>query len=104
MAIRPLSKPSRNSSTRLRMPVSFRIVLPPITSEFLNIFKNSAIASTIGLMELAAQGRQLVDYTAHSYESFIAVTLLYALISVCVMVLMWRIERLCHIPGLSFRK
>lgn len=55
-------------------------------------------------MELAAQGRQLVDYTAHSYESFIAVTLLYALISVCVMVLMWRIERLCHIPGLSFRK
>ncbi len=86
------------------LPVSFRIVLPPITSEFLNIFKNSAIASTIGLMELAAQGRQLVDYTAHSYESFMAVTLLYALISLCVMVIMWRIERLCYIPGLSFRK
>ncbi|TCT07337.1 amino acid ABC transporter permease [Paralcaligenes ureilyticus] len=86
------------------LPVSFRIVLPPITSEFLNIFKNSAIASTIGLMELAAQGRQLVDYTAHSYESFMAVTLLYALISLCVMAIMWRIERLCYIPGLSFRK
>jgi glutamate/aspartate transport system permease protein len=86
------------------LPVSFRIVLPPITSEFLNIFKNSAVASTIGLMELAAQGRQLVDYTAHSYESFIAVTLMYAIISLCVMIIMWSIDRLCRIPGLSLRK
>src|SRR3546814_19207443 len=72
--------------------MSFRIVLPPITSEFLNIFKNSAVASTIGLMELAAQGRQLVDYTAHSYESFIAVTALYAAISLCVLAVMRRSE------------
>jgi glutamate/aspartate transport system permease protein len=86
------------------LPVSFRIVLPPITSEFLNIFKNSAIASTIGLMELAAQGRQLVDYTAHSYESFTAVTLLYAVISVCVMAVMWMVERACRVPGMSLRK
>ena len=86
------------------LPVSLRIVLPPLTSEFLNIFKNSAIASTIGLMELAAQGRQLVDYTAHSYESFTAVTLLYALISLAVMVIMWLVERMCRIPSVSLRK
>ena len=46
------------------VPMAFRIVVPPLTSEFLNIFKNSAVASTIGLLELAAMGRQLVDYTA----------------------------------------
>jgi len=86
------------------LPVSLRIVLPPLTSEFLNIFKNSAIASTIGLMELAAQGRQLVDYTAHSYESFTAVTLLYALISLAVMIVMWLVERMCRIPGVPLRK
>ena len=58
------------------LPMAFRVIVPPLTSEFLNIFKNSAVASTIGLLELAAQGRQLVDYTAQPYESFIAVTLL----------------------------
>ncbi len=50
------------------LPMSFRVIVPPLTSEFLNIFKNSAVASTIGLLELAAQGRQLVDYTARPYE------------------------------------
>src|SRR3546814_20635660 len=79
--------------------MSFRIVLPPITSEFLNIFKNSAVASTIGLMELAAQGRQLVDYTAHSYESFIAVTALYAATSLCVLAGMRVVENLSPVPG-----
>lgn len=55
------------------LPMAFRLIVPPLTSEFLNIFKNSAVCSTIGLLELAAQGRQLVDYTAQPYESFIAV-------------------------------
>jgi glutamate/aspartate transport system permease protein len=67
------------------LPMSMRIVLPPLTSEFLNIFKNSAVASTIGLLELAAQGRQLVDYTAQPYEAFIAVTLAYMAINAGVM-------------------
>jgi glutamate/aspartate transport system permease protein len=37
------------------LPMAFRIILPPLTSEFLNIIKNSAVALTIGLMELTAR-------------------------------------------------
>jgi glutamate/aspartate transport system permease protein len=81
------------------LPMSFRIVLPPLTSEFLNIFKNSAVASTIGLLELAAQGRQLVDYTAQPYEAFIAITLAYALINITVMALMRWVEGRTMVPG-----
>jgi glutamate/aspartate transport system permease protein len=81
------------------LPMAFRVIVPPLTSEFLNIFKNSAVASTIGLLELAAQGRQLVDYTAQPYESFIAVTLLYVLINAVVMLLMRWIENRTRIPG-----
>src|SRR5674476_1658803 len=36
------------------LPVAFRIVLPPLGSECLNIIKNSAVALTIGLLELTA--------------------------------------------------
>ena len=81
------------------LPMAFRLVVPPLTSEFLNIFKNSAVCSTIGLLELAAQGRQLVDYTAQPYESFIAVTLLYVLINVVVMSLMRHVENKTRVPG-----
>ena len=81
------------------VPMAFRLIVPPLTSEFLNIFKNSAVCSTIGLLELAAQGRQLVDYTAQAYESFIAVTLLYVLINIVVMLAMRQVEQRTRVPG-----
>jgi glutamate/aspartate transport system permease protein len=81
------------------VPMAFRIIVAPLTSELLNIFKNSAVASTIGLLELAAQGRQLVDYTAQPYESFIAVTLLYVALNVVLMGGMRIVERRARVPG-----
>jgi glutamate/aspartate transport system permease protein len=81
------------------LPMAVRLIVPPLTSEFLNIFKNSAVCSTIGLLELAAEGRQLVDYTAQPYESFIAVTLAYLLINVVVMFGMRWVEEHVRVPG-----
>jgi glutamate/aspartate transport system permease protein len=81
------------------VPMAFRIIVPPLTSELLNIFKNSAVASTLNLLELTAQGRQLVDYTAHAYESFIAVTLLYAAMNLVLMGVMRLVEARTRVPG-----
>lgn len=81
------------------LPMAYRIIVPPLTSEFLNIFKNSAVATTIGLIELSRQAQQLVDFTAQPYEAFIAVTLLYVMINVTVMFLMRRLERAVQVPG-----
>lgn len=81
------------------VPNAYRIIVPPLTSEFLNIFKNSAVAATIGLLELSAQARQLSDYTAHIYESFIVVTASYALINATVMLFMLWVERTSRLPG-----
>jgi glutamate/aspartate transport system permease protein len=81
------------------MPMALRIIIPPLTSEFLNVFKNSAVATTIGLIELSRQAQQIVDYAATPYEAFIAVTFLYVLINVIVMYLMRRLEKSVHVPG-----
>ncbi len=81
------------------LPMAYRIIMPPLTSEFLNIFKNSAVATTIGLIELSRQAQQLVDFTAQPYEAFIAVTLLYVLINVTVMFLMRHLELKVRVPG-----
>jgi glutamate/aspartate transport system permease protein len=80
-------------------PMALRLVVPPLTSEFVNVFKNSAVCSTIGLLELAAQGRQLLDYTGQAYESFIAVTLLYAVLNVAILLVMRQVERRARVPG-----
>jgi glutamate/aspartate transport system permease protein len=81
------------------VPMAFRIIVPPLTSELLNLFKNSAVASTIGLLELAAMGRQLVDYTAQPYESFIAVTVLYVVLNFVLMAFMRWVEARTRVPG-----
>ena len=39
------------------LPMAFRIILPPLTSEFLNTIKNTSVAITIGLIELTGQAR-----------------------------------------------
>jgi glutamate/aspartate transport system permease protein len=82
------------------LPVAYRTIIPPLTSEFLIISKNSAVASTIGLLELSGQARQLVDYTAQPYESFICVTLGYVVLNFLIIRLMGFVRNRTHVPGL----
>ncbi len=81
------------------LPMAFRIILPPLTSEALNIIKNSSVVSTIGLIELSRQAQQLVDYSAQPYEAFIAVTIAYLVINAVVMYAMRWLEHRTRIPG-----
>ena len=81
------------------LPVAYRIIVPTLTSEFLNTIKNSAVASTIGLAELSRQSQQLGEFTAHWYEAFIAVTLLYGIINITVMIASRLLERAVRLPG-----
>lgn len=81
------------------LPMAFRIVIPPLTSEFLNIFKNSSVALTIGLLELTAQSRQISEYTAQPFETFIAATVLYLVITFIVMICMRALENKVRVPG-----
>ena len=81
------------------LPVSYRLIVPPMTSEILSIFKNSSIAATVGVLELFARARQLNDYTARGYESFIAVIVCYFAINAVVMILMSIVERRTRLPG-----
>ena len=46
------------------LPMAFRIILPPLTSEFMNIIKNSSVALTIGLLELT--GARARDAGVHA--------------------------------------
>jgi glutamate/aspartate transport system permease protein len=79
--------------------MAFRIVLPPLTSECMNIIKNSAVALTIGLVELTASARSMSEFTFQIFEAFAAATLIYLLVNVVVVVLMRWVERRVAVPG-----
>ena len=80
------------------LPQALRIVLPPLTSDFLTIFKNSALALTIGVFELTAQSRQIESYTFQGFEAFTAATLVYLVIALIVTALMRGLERRTALP------
>jgi glutamate/aspartate transport system permease protein len=81
------------------LPMAFRIIIPPMTSEFLTIFKNSSTALTIGVLELTAQSRQISEYTFKTFEAFTAATLIYIVITLTVIFFMRAIEKRVAVPG-----
>src|SRR5258708_14000835 len=51
------------------LPQAFRIILPPLTSEFMNVIKNSSVASTIGLLELTRRAPAMPEMTFTVFEA-----------------------------------
>lgn len=81
------------------LPMALRIVLPPLTSEFLNIIKNTAVALTIGLMELTASTRSMQEFSFQIFEAFSAATLIYLVVNGIVVLAMRGLERWVAVPG-----
>jgi len=81
------------------LPMAFRIVIPPLTSETMNLIKNSSIALTIGLAELTFRSREMGEYTFHFFEAFSAATLVYVIIAMTANRVMALVERKVAVPG-----
>jgi glutamate/aspartate transport system permease protein len=84
------------------LPMAYRIILPPLTSEFLNTIKNTSVALTIGLLELTGRARSMQEFSFQVFEAFTAATLLYLAINAVVVTGMRLIERRVAVPGYSF--
>src|SRR6202011_3347825 len=81
------------------LPIAFRIVLPPLTSEFLSTVKNTSVAITIGLIELTGEARAMQEFSFQVFEAFTAATVLYLLVNLVVVIAMRLLERGLAIPG-----
>lgn len=81
------------------LPMTYRIILPPLTSELLNTIKNSAVALTIGLMELTARARAMQEFSFQVFEAFTAATVIYIVINIVVTFAMRLIEHRVAVPG-----
>jgi glutamate/aspartate transport system permease protein len=82
------------------LPQAFRIVLPPLTSEFMNVIKNSSVALTIGLLELTGRARAMQEFSFKVFEAFAAATVIYLLTNLVVVYGMRALEKKVRVPGL----
>src|SRR5436190_4021279 len=82
------------------LPQSFRIILPPLTSEFMNVIKNSSVALTIGLLELTGRARAMQEFSLRVFEAFATATVIYLLTNLIVVLAMRALERKVRVPGL----
>jgi len=82
------------------LPIALRLIIPPATSESLNLLKNSSVALTISVAELTFQTRQIETYTAKAIEALTAGTVIYLVLCVSLASVMAWVERRTAIPGL----
>ena len=81
------------------LPMAYRIIIPPLTSELMNLIKNTAVAYSIGLVELFFRTREMGEMTFRYFEAFGAATLVYIIIAMTANRVMALIERRVAVPG-----
>jgi glutamate/aspartate transport system permease protein len=81
------------------LPMALRIILPPLTSESMNLLKNSSVAFAVSIAELTMFAMQAQEETARGIEVYLAVTALYAVSAFAVNRLFAWIERHHRVPG-----
>lgn len=81
------------------LPMALRIVIPPLTSETMNLIKNSSVAFAVSVPELTLFAMQAQEETSKGVEIYLAVTLLYALSAFAVNRVMAKIEKRTRVPG-----
>ncbi|MGQ3040220.1 MAG: amino acid ABC transporter permease [Brevundimonas sp.] len=81
------------------LPMAFRIILPPLTSESMNLLKNSSVAFAVSIAELTMFAMQAHEETSRGVEVYLAVTILYAISAFAVNRVMAFVEKKVQIPG-----
>lgn len=85
------------------IPLALRIMIPPLTTEFLTTFKNTSLAMTVGVLETTFMSQQIEAYTFHGLEATTAACLVYLVITMLVILLMGQVEKVLAIPGFIAR-
>lgn len=82
------------------LPMAFRIVIPPLTSEAMNIVKNSSVAFVISVSELTMFALQAGEETSRNIEIYLAVTALYFVSAFIINRIALFIEKRVQVPGM----
>jgi len=81
------------------LPQSLRLIIPPMTNEFIIVIKDSSLAYAIGVIELTKLGYQLNGDYFEPFLIFTFVAFVYLIITFSTSTVMKQVERKFRIPG-----
>jgi len=70
------------------LPQSLRVIVPPLTSQYLNLTKNSSLAVAIGYPDLVAIAGTIINQTGQAIEGIALIMAVYLTISLAISALM----------------
>ncbi len=82
------------------LPMAYRIIIPPLTSESMNIIKNSSVAFAVSISELTLFALQAQEETSRGIEVYMAVTGLYFVSAFALNRAMLFVENRVRVPGM----
>ncbi|MCD7725289.1 MAG: amino acid ABC transporter permease [Clostridiales bacterium] len=78
---------------RITVPQAFRIAIPDIGNTMINLLKNTALAYTLGIIDLMGEVVVIGSTTRHTLEGYINVAIIYIILSVLLERCFLMIER-----------
>ncbi len=88
----------------VRLPMAYRVALPTLTSEAMNVFKNSSVTFVVGVLETFFQAKQMIEKTSQEYEVLIVVALIYMSFALTAYAIAHKIEDKLRLPGMIGEK
>jgi len=83
------------------LPQALRLVIPPLTNEFIILVKDTSLLSTIGVLEMMGYARVIGNRSFRFFEPLIAVGVMYFVLTYSLSLLLQWTERKLAIPGLG---
>jgi len=86
------------------VPQAFRVIIPPLTNEFILMLKASSLLAVIGIVELTYEAKVFSFTTGNFVEVYAMVTILYLIMTVPLAKLLAWLEKRYRIPGLGLQQ
>lgn len=86
---------TRQAYWRIVVPQAFLVAIPNFGNAFLGLIKEGALAYTIGLLDVMGKASLIIDgnYNAHALEIYIALSLIYWVLSILIEQFFFRLEK-----------
>lgn len=92
---------SFNKIRRIVLPQAFRIIIPPMSSQLMNLTKNTSIVYFISVTDITGVFEVLSGQTFKFFEFFVVVAFTYMFICWMIALSSYYVERYLYVPGLS---
>jgi polar amino acid transport system permease protein len=98
-AARSLGMPYRMAMRKIILPQAFVRMIPPLGNEFIALIKNSALVSLLTIDDVMHEGEKIISVSYRSLEVYLAIALIYLLLTSVTTLVLRRTERTLRADG-----